>query len=57
MASLSTFPIFREQYTFSCGRNSVVWEVKPLALKANISARLEQLAEPKPVPEGHREQR
>ena len=53
---LSFFLTFREQHTYSCGRNSVIWDVQPLALKANISARVAQLAEPKPVPEGHQEQ-
>ena len=31
--------------------------VHPFALKANISDRVAQLAMPKPVPEGHTEQR
>lgn len=47
----------REQYTYSCGRESVILGVHPFTLKANISDRVAQLAMPKPVPEGHEKQR
>ncbi|KAK2558370.1 Testicular haploid expressed gene protein-like [Acropora cervicornis] len=47
----------REQYTYSCGRESMILGVHPFALKANISDRVAQLARPKPEPEGHTEQR
>ena len=50
-------PLCREQYTYSCGRASMILGVHPFALKANISDRVAQLAMPKPEPEGHTEQR
>lgn len=50
-------PLYREQYTYSCGRESMILGVHPFALKANISDRVAQLAMPKPEPEGHTEQR
>lgn len=47
----------RGEYVYSCGRESVIWDVQPLALKTNISARVNQLAEPKKLPPDHKEQR
>lgn len=47
----------RGEYVYSCGRESVIWDVQPLAVKTNISARVDQLAEPKKLPPEHEEQR
>ena len=47
----------RGQYVYSCGRSSVIWDMQPSALKANISTRVSQLAEPKKSPPQHEEQR
>lgn len=54
---LNSLCIRRGEYVFSCGRDSVIWDVQPLALKANISSRVTQLAEPKKLPPEHKEQR
>ena len=48
---------FRELYTYSCGRESMIWGAHPLASNANISTRVAQLAVPKAAAEGYKEQR
>lgn len=47
----------RELYTYSCGRESMIWGAHPLASNANISTRVAQLAVPKAAAEGYKEQR
>lgn len=47
----------RDNFMYSCGRSSVIWQVSPLAMKNNANQRVEELAQPHKLPSGYQEDR
>lgn len=45
----------RPEFYYSCGRSSVIWDVKPAAKKATATNRVRVLAEPKKIHQDYKE--